>query len=239
MRIFIWSVCLILVGSAVAVGQDSTANAKIDTMLIYQRAMMDMQKKTLDAVQYDEPLADKTMGIELDPAYILYSSAGDYLTIPGTISFFNVSRRAELAFPFFYKNGTSHGNNGASGSNYDIPLTLLNIDATWRQFIGKHQDGLYFSGGLRYTYIKGVGGNGVDLGIFSINFGRGVPLTVSKIGAHFGLGYRVFTKSGFYWGTSLIIGRYFSNDTRDVQDVTLDDSKLIFDMELLKFGFAF
>ncbi len=239
MRFFARAFCILLFGSSLVVAQDTTANAKIDTMLIYQRAMMEMQKKTLEEVQYDEPLKDKILGIELDPAYMLLSSAGDYFTLPATISFFNVSRKAELAFPIFYRGGTSHVDGGASGGGYDVPLTLLNIDATWRQFIGKHQDGLYFSGGLRYTYMKGITGNGIDLGIVSLGFGGGTPITVSKIGMHFGLGYRVFMKSGFYWGASLVIGRYFSNDTRDVREVTLDDSKTIFDIELLKFGYAF
>jgi len=219
--------------------QDSTTSAKIDTMLIYQRAMMEMQKKTLEEVQYDEPLAHKWAGIELDLAYLLFSSAGDYLTVPATFSLFNVNRSAEVAFPIFYQHGAKHENGGSASGGYDVPLTLFNLDATYRQFIGKHQDGLYFSVGTRYTYIKGVGGGGIDLGIASINFGGGTPITVSKIGAYFGIGYRDFTKSGFYWGTSLIVGRYFSNDTRDVQEVTLDDSRTILDIELLKFGFAF
>jgi hypothetical protein len=59
------------------------------------------------------------------------------------------------------------------------------------------------------------------------------------VGAYFGIGYRYFTKSGFYWGTSLIYGRYFSAGDRDIQEVILDDSKTIFDFEFLKFGFAF
>lgn len=236
------SVCtlgLLLIASSFLLGQDTTTGAKVDTILINQRAMMEMQKKTLEAVQYDEPLENKTMGIELDPAYLLYSTAGDFFTVPATVSFFNVSRKAELAFPIFYQSGTRRENGGAGSGGYDVPLTLFNLDATWRQFIGKHQNGLYFSGGLRYTYIKGITGNGVDLGIISIGFGGGTPVTVSKVGMHFGLGYRVFAKSGFYWGVSLVFGRYFSNDTRDVREVALDDSKVIFDVELLKFGYAF
>jgi hypothetical protein len=88
---------------------------------------------------------------------------------------------------------------------------------------------------MRYTYIKGI--EGIDVFIF--NVAGGPEITVSKIGAHFGIGYRYFTASGFYWGTNLIFGRYFSNNSQDVKEVVLDDSKLILDFELLKFGIAF
>ena len=230
--------CIAIAVPVLADAQDSTTGAKIDTILIYQRAMLEMQKKTLEEVQYEEPLANKSAGIEMDLAYMLYSTGRDYFTLPGTISLFNVKRTVEVAFPIFYQHGTKHVDGGSVSGGYDVPLTLLDVDAIWRQFIGKHQDGLYFSGGLRYTYIKGVEGGGIDF--LGISLGPGGPaITVNKIGAHFGIGYRVFTKSGFYWGASVVFGRYFSDDTRDVQEVTLDDTKTIFDVEILKFGFAF
>jgi hypothetical protein len=55
----------------------------------------------------------------------------------------------------------------------------------------------------------------------------------------FGIGYRYFSTSGFYWGTSIVYGAYFSADERTIQGVTLDDTKTILDLEILKFGFAF
>jgi hypothetical protein len=167
---------------------------------------------------------------------LLVSSGQDYLTVSGTFSLFNVSRSAELAFPIFYQQGTKKNTDSFNSTSYNIPLTLLNLDATYRQFLGQHQDGFYFSAGVRYTYIKGI--EGADFIIFSINSG-GPEITTSKVGAYFGIGYRYFTKSGFYWGTSVIYGRYFSDDTRDIQEVLFDDSKTIIDFEILKFGFAF
>jgi hypothetical protein len=219
-----------------ATAQDSTVSAKIDTVLLYQRAEMELQKKIYEEVRYEEPLANKHAGIELNLARLLVSSGQDYPTISGTFSLFNINRSAEVAFPVFYQNGTKRESGSFGGTGYDVPLTLLNVDATYRQFIGKHQDGLYFSAGTRYTYIKGV--PGADFLFFSISTGEGT-VKVSKVGAYFGIGYRYFTKSGFYWGTSLIYGRYFSGGDRDIQEVILDDSKTIFDFEFLKFGFAF
>ena len=227
------TVCIV---SFQAVGQDSTSAAKIDTILLYQRAMMEAQQKIYNEIHYVEPLANKTAGIELNLARLLYSSGQDYLTVSGTFSLFNVSRSAELAFPVFYQHGTKKNTDSFNNTSYETPLTLLNLDATYRQFLGQHQDGFYFSGGVRYTFIRGIEGH--DLIIFSVNSG-GPEITTSKVGAYFGIGYRYFTRSGFYWGMSVIYGRYFSNDERDIKEVLLDDSKTIIDIEILKFGFAF
>jgi len=236
MKPFAFLLLTLFIVSFPAIAQDSASAAKIDTVLIYQKAMMEAQQKIYSEIHYVEPLANKTAGIELNLARLLYSSGQDYLTVSGTFSLFNVSRSAELAFPFFYQNGTKKNTDSFNSSSYDIPLTLLNLDATYRQFLGQHQDGFYFSAGVRYTYIKGI--EGTDYLIFSTNTG-GPEITTSKVGAYFGIGYRYFTKSGFYWGTSVIFGRYFSDDTRDIQNVLFDDSKTIIDFEILKFGFAF
>jgi len=227
-------VTMIVVASPVFT-QDTTAAAKLDTVLLNQRAMMEMQQKIYQEVQYVPPLANKRAGIELNLARLLVSSGQDYLTVSGTFSLFAITRSAEIAFPFFYQSGTSKKTDSFNNSKYDVPLTLLNLDATYRYFLGKHQDGFYFSVGTRYTYIKGI--EGADFIIFSVNQGSSQS-TTHKIGAYFGLGYRYFTKSGFYWGVSLIYGRYFGGE-RDYQEVLLDDGKTIIDIELLKFGFAF
>ncbi len=215
--------------------QDTTTAAKIDTVLLNQKAMMEMQQKIYTEVQYVPPLANKWAGIELNLARLLVSSGQDYLTVSGTVSFFAITRSGEIAFPFFYQSGSRTKTETFSSTKYEVPLTLLNLDATYRHFLGGHQDGFYFSAGTRYTYIKGI--EGADFIIFSFNQG-GPEVSTSKVGAYFGAGYRYFTQSGFYWGVSVIYGRYFGGE-RDYQEVLLDDGKTIIDIELLKFGFAF
>ena len=236
MKTLAFLILTLIIGLFPAVAQDTSSAARMDTMLIYQRALMEMQQKIYEEVHYQEPLAGKTAGIELNIARLLVSTGQDYFTLSGTFSLFNVSRSAELAFPVFYQHGTKSNKESFSNNSYDVPLTLLNLDATYRQFLGSHHDGFYFSGGIRYTYIKGI--EGTDFILFSLNSG-GPEVLTQKVGAYFGIGYRYFTKSGFYWGTGLIYGRYFSNDERDIQEVTFDDSKIILDFELLKFGYAF
>ena len=60
----------------------------------------------------------------------------------------------------------------------------------------------------------------------------------------FGIGYRIISESGYYWGASLSAGKYIIGNydvflDSDGISTTLDDEEFIFDVELLKFGFAF
>ena len=217
----------------VVVAQDSTANAKLDTVIQYQKQMSEQQSKIYnEVVRYKEPLEGKKYGIELNPAYLLASSARSYLVVSGGFSLFDVDRQAEIAFPLFYQSGTS--------SKDGDPLTLWNQDIVYRRFLGQHQDGFYICGGIRYTYIRGSEENGFSLfGTTIYSLGPSAEITTSKIGAMFGIGYRYFSSSTFYWGTGLVYGAYFSDDERDIKGVYPDDTKTILDFEILKFGVAF
>jgi len=227
--------CIILfIISCTVKAQDSTNDGKIDTVLIYQKKILTQQEKIYSEVaRYKEPLENKKYGIEINPSYILFSSAHSYFVLSGGFSFFDIDRHAEIALPIFYQNGTSDN----SGGNV---LTLWNQDIVYRKFLGQHQDGFYLEGGIRYTHIKGESDDGVSIlgvNIFSISPMK--TITTDKLGGMFGIGYRYFSTSGFYWGTSLVVGAYFSADVRTIQGVILDDTKTIFDFEILKFGYAF
>jgi len=219
-----------------ALAQDSTANAKLDTVIQYQKQMAEQQNKIYEEVaQYKEPLENKKFGIEFNPAYLLVSSARSYLVVSSGFSLFDADRKAEIAFPLFFQDGT-----GEDIGGYRPSLTLWNQDVIYRRFLGQHQDGFYLSGGLRFTHIRGEAENGISIfGVSVYSEGAAPKITTDKFGMMFGIGYRYFSYSGFYWGTSIVVGRYFSNDERAIKGVSSDDSKLIFDIELLKFGFAF
>jgi hypothetical protein len=207
--------------------QDTTSNSKIDTILSNSKKILDLQQKTYNEVA-QEPLANKHFGIELSPASLLVASANDILLLSGGFSLFAVDRHAEIAFPFFYQSG--------AGKKENYPLTLLTLDAAYRRFLGRHQDGFYLSAGTRYTYIKGE--EGTTFLLFTLDT-PGATITTSKMGLYFGIGYRYFSVSGLYWGTSISYGRYFSNDERDIKGVTFDDTKILLDVEILKFGISF
>ena len=231
MKIIFYSCAMLTILSFAANAQDSTSNAKLDSVLYYQKKMSNQQEQIYnEVVRYKEPLENKKAGVEINPAYMLVSSARSYFVLSGGLSFFDIDRNAEIALPIFYQNGKSGGGQ----------LTLWNQDLVYRRFLGQHQDGFYLKGGFRYTHIKGESSDGFSLlGVDLFPTSSAVTITTDKLGGMFGIGYRYFSTSGFYWGTSVVYGAYFSADQRTIDGVTLDDTKTILDFDILKFGYAF
>ncbi|NCQ11408.1 MAG: hypothetical protein GW809_04525, partial [Bacteroidetes bacterium] len=66
--------------------------------------------------------------------------------------------------------------------------------------------------------------------------------SIVKVGLGIGIGYRIFSYKGIYWGTSLNVGRYFIGKNDHFYSSFLeinDDATMILDIEFLKFGWAF
>jgi hypothetical protein len=222
-KLMISAIMMSLFFHTIAAQENSGIETKVDSVLIYQKLMMDYQQRMYAEVKYDDPLANKKAGIEFNPVYTLIASAEkNNFALSGTYSRFDMDRKAELAFPFFY--GKTEDNK------------LFTLDAQYRKFIGKHQNGFYLSGGMRFAHVEGVDYDYDYNGYYYDEYERKVK--TNKVGMMFGIGYRYFTKSGFYWGTSLSAGRYF-NGKNNIESGFLDGTKYIFDIEILKFGIAF
>lgn len=206
--------------------QVDSVHSKLDTLVSGQKQILQMQEKIYAEV-YSEPLTGKHWGLEFNPAFLLLTGASDALGLSAGLMLFSLDRGAEIAFPVYYYNKTG-----------DKPLTHLNIDAIYRRFLGKHQEGFYISIGIRYTYLRGRDGGLIPL---SSIFGgpEAAIVTQSKMGAHFGIGFRLYSESGLFWGMSIYAGRYFSGHENDITSVLTDDTKKLYDFEILKFGIAF
>lgn len=222
--------------SCAAMAQDTTMNAKLDSLLYYQNKVLEMQKRIFsEVVQYKEPLAGKKYGIEFNPAFLLGSLSQSYLVLSGGFSMFDINRSAEIAFPFYFQSGK------AGDQSNNSKLIQYNQDVLYRKFLGQHQDGFFIEGGVRYTHIN------EDYSNFHYSWSpAGYYYSVSqatrssnKVGGMFGIGYRYFSYSGLYWGTSLKFGAYLSSDEESFDGVWLYPGKTIIDVELLKFGVAF
>jgi len=194
-------------------------SSKIDNIYTLQKKMYTETR--------NEPLKDKNFGIELNLFRILLIDKDISLT--GSFSLFNVNRQAEIVFPVHY---------GRPEDQRD--LNVLTVDCHFRYFLGNTQNGFYVSAFTRLAFLNGY------LGEDDYWFGdNDIPTTKSseqKIGFGVGLGYRIFSYKGLYWGTSLSFGRYvigendkFRNDSLNLDD----DGEFIYDFEFLKFGFAF
>jgi hypothetical protein len=220
--------CLIICATVIVSAQDTLSIMKLDSISTYQN-------------KYTEnPLANKTFGIEFNPIRLLLGWTTDaigeynYTHLSGGVSLFAVDRHAEIAFPFLLVFGTFE----------NIPYRILNIDATYRRFTSASQKGFYFSAGLRYAYVSGEEGKEYSIKenreeAIAAGTRTGKQIVQSKAGIYIGIGYRYFSESGWYWGTNILVGYFFPKADRHIIDVKMDDLKFILDGEILKIGYAF
>ena len=155
---------------------------------------------------YIDPLAEKKIGVEFSPLYSMFIDDG----LSGSFSIFNLSEVAEITFPFSYRTylGPGPGDMGEKERIYSY------LDAQYRFFLGKHRIGRWIGAGLRFCLDEDTVGS------------------YNKGGISFGFGTRVFSEKGWYWGSSLYLGKYYFGE-EDRGD------SFFFKFELLKFGFAF
>ena len=154
---------------------------------------------------YIDPLANKKFGIELNPLYTMFVDDG----LSGSFSNFILSEVAEITFPFSYRTYRRKNDEGVMKVRY-----LTYLDAQYRFFLGKHRIGRWIGSGFRFCSDED------HLGSYN------------KAGISFGFGTRIFSETGWYWGTSLYIGKYYFGE-KDRGDSSF------FQFELLKFGYAF
>jgi hypothetical protein len=202
-----------------------STNAKIDSIFALQQRMYSESK--------NEPLKDKKYGVELNLFRLIAMTST--LSISGTVSLFNINRKAEIAIPFFYQQGDDQ--------KALADLSEFTLDCHYRYFLGNTQNGFYLSAFTRYANLRGIPWDAS----YSLSLGTPNPgqrETENKLGFGIGLGYRYFSYKSLYWGSSVSIGRYVlgKNDRfSSSSGFTFidDDGQFIFDMELLKFGWAF
>ena len=200
----------------------STAS-KIDSIFALQKKMYSEIK--------NEPLKNKKYGVELNLFRLLTMASNSSYSISGSFSLFNIDRKAEIAFPFFYQKSPTEKMFASPNS--------LTLDCHYRYFLGNTQNGFYMSAFTRYANLNGITGANYSL---LTNEATGPRETENKLGLGIGLGYRYFSYKGFYWGSSLSVGRYlFGHNDKFASGFSLsnDDGEYIIDMELLKFGWAF
>lgn len=219
--------CFSFAQSALSEEQLDRIEGKIDTVVKTQDQILEI----VDA----DPLKNKKFGIEINPVRILMFEKNE-MTFSGSFSLFNVRPNTEIAFPFFASVADNSNDSYYSyGKFYDATL-----DAHYRYFLGKNTNGFYLSTMSRIAALHGDVGSYYDFLLTEPTTRR--RETTIKLGIGFGIGYRVFSSSGWYWGASLSAGRYLLGENDKYVTGILsfnDDSEYILDLELLKFGRAF
>ena len=193
-----------------------STSAKIDSIYTIQKTIYNEQK--------NNPLYNKRFGIEFNFFRLLYVKE---LTLSGGFSIFDLKHKAEISFPMYFQKPSSSRD-----------LTEFTIDCHYRYFLRNTLNGFYLSAFSRYAFLSGTLGNNDFWGEQSST----TKSTENKLGLGFGLGYRIFSYKGLYWGASLSVGRYLIGKSDKFQGDFLaldDDNEFIFDIEFFKFGWAF
>lgn len=206
----------------------TTTDEKINQIIINQEKLDKLlrnQKNIYEKVE-NNPFKEKEYGVEINLIRLLMIGS-DYKVFTGTVSMFYPKDKIEIAFPIFISSEKDW--------NDEIQRTIT-LDIQYRKFLGDTMNGFYLSGFIRGAYLKGT--------IYNTNWDYDAVNTQEygsekKLGLGFGIGYRIFSKSGFYWGTSLIIGKYIIGENDKFEYGGLDDLEYIVDLELLKFGYGF
>lgn len=212
----------------------STKDEKVDRIIKNQEILQQLlknQNKIYAKVEND-PFKDKDFGFEVN-IFRLLAAEKDSFALSGTFSLFYPEDQVEIAFPMYVASVVDEWNN-------DNRFSVATFDVHYRKFLGDTLNGFYISGFVRAAYLEGVLFDYDNYWYYdnpNVEYG-----SEKKLGVGVGIGYRIFSKSGYYWGTSLSFGRYYigENDKFDYWEMEgIDDSKYIVDFELLKFGYAF
>ena len=177
--------------------------------------------RILDEVLYEDPTANKTMGVMFNPiATIMYE---DGLKIIGGFSYFPKGTKTELSLNLMYKNESDD-------NDYTLNIDVLNRF----YFDRKYRKGFHLISGLRLASYRDT-----DFPFFGNNIEMSEK-AADMLGVSFGIGYRILNRNGWYWGTSMYVGRYLvENDKSDEGYNNSEFSDSFIWMELLKFGYIF
>lgn len=221
MKYFLFAILLFPISLRGQNKMDSTVYSMRDSLEILTKRI-----ERLEAIinkKYQDPsenFKNKTIGFEINPGFLMFGN------ISGGIQLFSTDRTAEISIPLYYYNRNnsrrSYDYSFFSGSEF---LSVFDMDIQYRKFLNKIQGGLWTGIGLKYTHVDRGSNNYYD----DSRYQNG-----DYYGFIFGFGYRTYTSSGYYYGISSMIGRYFVIGKDDSQS-----DRIIFNVEFMKLGYAF
>ncbi|MCD6204787.1 MAG: hypothetical protein J7L22_03900 [Candidatus Marinimicrobia bacterium] len=168
-------------------------------------------------------------GVEFNPGLLLYAIDDEATVISAGFSLFPKNRKTELTVPIIFENTKDDQWFGGIYSG-----TSLNIGLHYRRFLTGKVGGAYTSIGIKYNYAYLRSEDDCETDFTKI---------VSRLGAGFGIGYRVFSDERIYWGIGIFLGSYLLgrdiSDTINVSSMFTRDEMSIITIQILKVGFAF
>jgi len=175
----------------------------------------------------------KPVGVEVN-LFRLLALSNDHKTFSGTLSYFDRANNIEIAIPVYAESTLDMANKQFRTASVDIHL---------RKFMNQQLSGVYISGFTRGAALQGTVNENWSW-LDGLQGATAKQKRAFKLGVGVGVGYRAFSDSGLYWGASFSAGRFLTqnNDqfiSNDILFGASNDAEYIFDIEFLKFGYAF
>lgn len=175
----------------------------------------------------NNPLEGKKYGIEFNIFRVLLD---DDFSLSGGFSIFDTERKTEISVPLYYFK-----------PDEKYATEIFTMDCHYRYFLRNTLNGFYLSAFGRLANFKGYRDTWWDDEKFEDEYEK---KSFTDIGVGVGVGYRIFSYKGLYWGTSISFGRYLlGNDIEELEfdnnDLFIIADKQIINIEFLKFGWAF
>lgn len=209
-------------------------DTKIDSLLKISKDTGEKVNRLYDQYKND-PLADKTWGVEFNFVRLL-TIKDNLATLSGGFSYFG-KPMMEIYVPWYYYSHdieTYYWEDDYYDSHAGTDK-LFYADARIRMFTGNTSNGFFMSALTRFAYLES------DSNVYGFD-------NTFKWGVGAGIGWRSFSYRGFNWGFSLSAGRYFIGEDCILEngvtsilflEEASNDCDIFFDIEILKFGFAF
>ncbi len=182
------------------------------------------------------------IGIELNlPRFLTINDL--WQSFSGGVSYFSSEQNVEYAFPIYFVREHSSSGSARHKPNNNT-LRIISVDFHYRKFLNGNLNGFYLDGFGRLSNISGK--VPLDDKISETTMWKNDTLTRFGLGVGFGARrFFNFREHEFYYGFSIMVGRYFNKSSRDfsVSGMSLSsmdaNSDFFIDGELFKIGYLF
>ncbi len=153
----------------------------------------------------------KKMGVAVNPVLALFEWGS------GEVNFWNIDKNAEINIPIQF----THNPFFVDDDNTDV--TYFSTGVNYRRFFSEKQKGFFLQAGWKFDY--GTASDGFE------------SASGSAHSLLFGMGFRVISKNGVFWGAGINIGRMWGS-LKEANGEIARGSGPTLDIDLFKFGYA-
>ena len=184
--------------------------------------------KKRNIITINEFYKNKNYILEFDLLRFFHFAAYDNLAINGCLSFPNLVKNWEIAFPIYLRYNINYKITGKLKQMLFVNLQL-------RKFLSAQKEGFYYNFGIQYFNV-------IDEFYNDLNSTETSYKANGYWGILAGFGHRFFFSQNFYYCTNFSITKPISGDIECLNNFFTSSpsgEKFVYDIEILNIGFVF